>query len=190
MYVQLDKEKPGIGNIRGLNLSAVKSTTDQVSDCRFWGLNKLRHRLLHNPALTEVPVYIRKKCEVIFVNSVWNVYIFYAIRGRKKNNVTSGGVSCSEWTPIYIKKTNPSLINKEDRWKKKKSKDLDIEQIYGHGPSVARCQVWACRLVAGIKLLLLLESFSWEEWKAGSSGQGHFGNPEEEERPPLEAATK
>jgi hypothetical protein len=27
MYVQLDKEKPGIGNIRGLNLAAVKSTT-------------------------------------------------------------------------------------------------------------------------------------------------------------------
>jgi hypothetical protein len=35
MYVQLDKEKPGIGNIRGLNLAAVKSTTVQVSDCRF-----------------------------------------------------------------------------------------------------------------------------------------------------------
>jgi hypothetical protein len=26
---------PGIGNIRGLNLAAVKSTTVQVSDCRF-----------------------------------------------------------------------------------------------------------------------------------------------------------
>jgi hypothetical protein len=35
MYVQLDKDKPGIGNIRGLNLAAVKSTTVQVSDCRF-----------------------------------------------------------------------------------------------------------------------------------------------------------
>jgi hypothetical protein len=32
MYVQLDKEKPGIG---GLNLAAVKSTTIQVSNCRF-----------------------------------------------------------------------------------------------------------------------------------------------------------
>jgi hypothetical protein len=30
--VQLDKEKPGIGNIRGLNLAAVKSTAVQVSD--------------------------------------------------------------------------------------------------------------------------------------------------------------
>jgi hypothetical protein len=29
MYMQLDKEKPGIGNIRGLNLAAVKSTTVQ-----------------------------------------------------------------------------------------------------------------------------------------------------------------
>jgi hypothetical protein len=29
-------------------------------------LNKLRHRLLHNPALTDVTVYIRTKCQVIF----------------------------------------------------------------------------------------------------------------------------
>jgi hypothetical protein len=49
-----NKEKPGIGNIRGLNLAALKSTTVQVS-------NKLRHRLLHNRALTEVTVYIRTK---------------------------------------------------------------------------------------------------------------------------------
>jgi hypothetical protein len=35
MYVQLDKEKPGIGNIRDLNLAAVKSTTVQMSDCCF-----------------------------------------------------------------------------------------------------------------------------------------------------------
>jgi hypothetical protein len=47
-------------------LAAVKSTTGQVSDCGFWGLNKLRYRLLHNPALTEVTVYIRTKCQVIF----------------------------------------------------------------------------------------------------------------------------
>jgi hypothetical protein len=31
MYVQLDKEKPGIGNVRGLNLAAVKPTAVQVS---------------------------------------------------------------------------------------------------------------------------------------------------------------
>jgi hypothetical protein len=66
MYVQLDKEKPGIGNIKGLNLSAVKSTTVQVSDCCFCVLNNLRHRLLHNPTLTEVTVYIRTKCQAIF----------------------------------------------------------------------------------------------------------------------------
>jgi hypothetical protein len=28
------------------------------------------------------------------------------------------------------------------------------------------------------------------KWEAGSWGRGEFGNPEEEERPPLEAATK
>jgi hypothetical protein len=58
-YVQLDKENPGTGNIRGLNLAAVKPTTVQVSNCRFLGLNKLRHRLLHYPSLTDVPVYSR-----------------------------------------------------------------------------------------------------------------------------------
>jgi hypothetical protein len=45
---------------------ARQSTTIQVSDCPFWGLNKIRHRLLHNPALTDVNVYIRTKCQVIF----------------------------------------------------------------------------------------------------------------------------
>jgi hypothetical protein len=44
---------------RGLNLAANKPTTVQVSNCRFLGLNKLRHKLLHYPALTEVPVYSR-----------------------------------------------------------------------------------------------------------------------------------
>jgi hypothetical protein len=57
MYVQLEKENPGTGNIRGLNVVAVKPTTVQVSNCRFLGLNKLRHRLLHYPPLTDVPVY-------------------------------------------------------------------------------------------------------------------------------------
>jgi hypothetical protein len=59
MYVLLDKENPSTGNIRGLNLAADKPTTVQVSKCRFLGLNKLRHKLLHYPALTDVPVYSR-----------------------------------------------------------------------------------------------------------------------------------
>jgi hypothetical protein len=46
-------------NISGLNLEAIKPTNVQVSNCRFLGLNKLRHRLLHYPALTDVPVYSR-----------------------------------------------------------------------------------------------------------------------------------
>jgi hypothetical protein len=35
---------------------ADKPTTLQVSNCRFLGLNKLRHKLLHYPALTDVSV--------------------------------------------------------------------------------------------------------------------------------------
>jgi hypothetical protein len=58
MYVQLDKENLSIGNIRGLNLATVKPTKIQVSNGRFGGLNKLRHSLLHKPALTEISVYI------------------------------------------------------------------------------------------------------------------------------------
>jgi hypothetical protein len=57
MYMQLEKETPGMGNIGGLNLAAVKPTTFQVSNYRFLGLNKLRHKLLHYPAFTDVPVY-------------------------------------------------------------------------------------------------------------------------------------
>jgi hypothetical protein len=57
--VQLEKENAGTGNIRGLNLAADKPTTVQVSNCRFLGLNNLRHKLLHYPALTHVPVYSR-----------------------------------------------------------------------------------------------------------------------------------
>jgi hypothetical protein len=59
MYVQLDKENSGTGNIRSLNLVADKPTTVQVSNCRFLVLNKLRHKLLHYPALADVPVYSR-----------------------------------------------------------------------------------------------------------------------------------
>jgi hypothetical protein len=35
MYVVLDKEKPGIGSIRILNLTEVRSTTVQVAKCSF-----------------------------------------------------------------------------------------------------------------------------------------------------------
>jgi hypothetical protein len=59
MYMQLDKENQGAGNIRGLNFAADKPTTVQVYNCRFLSLNKLRHKLLHYPALTDVSVYSR-----------------------------------------------------------------------------------------------------------------------------------
>jgi hypothetical protein len=35
-------------------------------------------------------------------------------------------------TNLYVYKNNPSFINKKDQ-RKKKTKDVDIEQIYGHG---------------------------------------------------------
>jgi hypothetical protein len=76
MYVQLDKENPGTGNIRGLNLAADKPTTVRVSNCRFLGLNKLRQKLLHYPALTEVPVYRRTyiRVSLCFVK-MYNMHI-------------------------------------------------------------------------------------------------------------------
>jgi hypothetical protein len=57
MCVQLDKENPGTGNVKGLNLAADKPTTVQMSNSRFLGLNKLRHKLLHYPALMFVFVF-------------------------------------------------------------------------------------------------------------------------------------
>jgi hypothetical protein len=35
MYVVLDKKKPCIGSIRGLNLAAVRPTVDQLANCSF-----------------------------------------------------------------------------------------------------------------------------------------------------------
>jgi hypothetical protein len=35
-----------------------------------------------------------------------------------------------------------------------------------------------------------VQTYSCEKWEAGSWDRGQFGNPEEGERPPLEAATK
>jgi hypothetical protein len=50
----LDKKKPSIGSIRGINFTVVKPTT--VSE---W-LNKLRHNLLYKSAL-KGPLYILYK---------------------------------------------------------------------------------------------------------------------------------
>jgi hypothetical protein len=35
MYVILDKEKPGIGSVRGLNMAAVRPKTIQLTDRSF-----------------------------------------------------------------------------------------------------------------------------------------------------------
>jgi hypothetical protein len=63
---KLDKENPGTGNIRGLNLAVDKPTTVQVSNCCFLGLNKFRHKLLRCPALRDIPVYSRTLCQFVF----------------------------------------------------------------------------------------------------------------------------
>jgi hypothetical protein len=53
MYVVLDKEvRIDIESIRGLNLAAVRPTSDQLTAVSEW-LNKLKHNLLHKSALTE-----------------------------------------------------------------------------------------------------------------------------------------
>jgi hypothetical protein len=66
--------------LQAAHLPADKPTTVQVSNCRFLGLNKLRHRLLHYPALADVPVYSRTLCQFCFVNYVQHV---------QKNSVNS-----------------------------------------------------------------------------------------------------
>jgi hypothetical protein len=35
MYVVMDKEKPGTGSIRGLNLAEVRPTAVQLTNCSF-----------------------------------------------------------------------------------------------------------------------------------------------------------
>jgi hypothetical protein len=41
-----------------------------VYNCRFLGLNRLRHRLLHYPALTDVPVCSRTLCQFMFCKNM------------------------------------------------------------------------------------------------------------------------
>jgi hypothetical protein len=98
---------------------------------------------------------------------VYCIYIYSTKTLGGKNNVTSGGVRCSKWTSIYIKKTNPSSINKEVQRKEKRTKVLTLNKYMAMGPSGARCQMWACRLIAGSKLLLLLLLGSWEPPREG-----------------------
>jgi hypothetical protein len=125
-----------------LNLAADKPTTVQVSNCRFSGLNKSRHRLLHCPALTDVPVYSRTLCQFV----LWIMYNMYGIYPLLY--VTSGGKRCSKGTPI-IKKSNTSHFIKGETTKEEKNKSLDTEQIYGHGSQ--RGSVLGVTVLAGCR---------------------------------------
>jgi hypothetical protein len=49
--VVLDKEKPGTGSTRGLNLAEVRPTAVKLTAASEW-FHKLRHNLLHKTALT------------------------------------------------------------------------------------------------------------------------------------------
>jgi hypothetical protein len=42
MYEVLDKEMPGIGSVRGLNLAAVRSKTVQLTSCIFGVVTKVK----------------------------------------------------------------------------------------------------------------------------------------------------
>jgi hypothetical protein len=94
-----------------------------VSKCHFLGLNELRHRLLHYPALTNVPVYSGTLCQY--------VYIPYF-------NVTSSGKGCSNGTPL-IKKFQP-LPFYQRRNNERRKKVLILNKYMAMGPSGARCQ--------------------------------------------------
>jgi hypothetical protein len=60
-------------------------------------------------------------------------------------------------TYIYIYKTNPSISNKEDE-RKEKNKELDIEQIYGHGSQ--RGPIPGVSVPAGCQQLASASAFS------------------------------
>jgi hypothetical protein len=44
MYKVLDKEKPGIGNVRGLNFAAVRLMTVQLTICVFRVVTKVKEQ--------------------------------------------------------------------------------------------------------------------------------------------------
>jgi hypothetical protein len=135
-----------------LNLAADKPTTVQVSNCRFLGLNKLRHKLLHYPALTDVSVCSRTykllvRVSLCFVK-MYNMYISPTLMWIRCN-----GIRCSNGTPI-INKPNPSLFIKGGTTKGKKTNILTLNKYMAMDPSGVRCQEWPCWLVASSKLLL------------------------------------
>jgi hypothetical protein len=53
----------------------------------------MSNKLMHSPALNEIPVYVRNNVGLSFVSVPSNVYIFYLIPGGKKEKVTSGGTA-------------------------------------------------------------------------------------------------
>jgi hypothetical protein len=55
-------------------VAADKPTTVQVSNCRFLGLNKLRHKLLHSPALTMSLYVVELRVSLCSVK-MYNMYI-------------------------------------------------------------------------------------------------------------------
>jgi hypothetical protein len=69
LYMALDKEKPCIGSLRGLNLAQATPTTVQLTAVSEW-LRKLRNDLVYKPALGNL--------------CMWTLYQSYVARPQSK----------------------------------------------------------------------------------------------------------
>jgi hypothetical protein len=102
------------------------------------------------------PTNLRPTTKAVF--SVWSVPRLY-IEHNTRSHPCYDYITklCSRQAEVILNHENPNVraIGQGDA-RHRKHKVLTLDKYLAMGPSGARCQVWACRLVAGSKLLLLV----------------------------------
>jgi hypothetical protein len=111
IYVVLYKEKPCVRNRRRRrNLTAVRPTTVQLTNCSFRLVDKLRHNLLHKPALT-------KSFCISCINITLHSSVKKDAQSRKLPDCRNGAVlfvlklPCNKYS-AYIERQTPSSLKK------------------------------------------------------------------------------
>jgi hypothetical protein len=65
MYVVLDKENPCMGSLGGLNLAAVRPTTDQRTNCSFEVITYVKAQPAAQAFIGRNPLYTLYKCYLV-----------------------------------------------------------------------------------------------------------------------------
>jgi hypothetical protein len=136
-----------------LKLSGGQAYDHSVSNCCFWQLNRLntlRHRLLHSPAVTEIPAYFKTKCWVVFCEWCVKCVYFLIPGGKKERNLRWNTVWYMN-TNLYKKRPTPPLTKRRNN-EEKTQKVLILNGSMATGPPGLNAR----KDHASSKLLLLL----------------------------------